>query len=87
MEPIAPLQPKPAFHKEIPMQTRVRVRYQPELVGTVEGVSNAHVVFHYIVRLDEETYLEALGLLVKSIAVPGTELESPDGSVHWRNNP
>lgn len=67
------------------MQTRVRVRNHPELVGTVEGVANSHVIFHYIVRLDEETYLEQHGLLVKSIAVPGTELESPDGAFHWRN--
>jgi hypothetical protein len=76
---------KPALHKEVPMQARVRVRNHPELVGTVEGVASTHIVFHYIVRLDEETFLEGPGLLVRSIDVPGTELESPDGTVHWRN--
>ncbi len=69
------------------MQTRVRVRHHPELVGTVEGVSSGYFLFHYIVRLDQEIYLEHHYLLVKSIAVPGTELESPDGSIHWRNEP
>jgi hypothetical protein len=78
---------KPALHKEVPMQTRVRVRGHQGLVGTVEGVASAGVSFHYIIRLDEETFLEGIGLLVRSIAVPGTELESPDGTTHWRNDP
>ena len=85
--PIAHIQFKPSLHKEVQMYTRVRVRNHPELVGTVEGIATAHTVFHYIVRLDQETYLETHGQMVKSIAVPGTDLESPDGSTHWRVEP
>lgn len=46
----------PTLHKDVPLQTRVRVDAQylgKEVTGTVAGIASIHVIFHYIVILDQ----------------------------------
>lgn len=80
---------EPALHKAVPMQARVRF---PELylgpgkrnTGTVAGIAALHVIFTYIVLLDEPIKTE-YGL-TSAISIGGSELESEDGLTNWRND-
>lgn len=78
---------KPTLHKEVPIGTRV---YIPSMyysykdkryTGTVAGIASMHVVFGYIVILDEEIPSEFGDL--KAIVVYGSQLEGLNGE-HWR---
>ena len=78
---------KPTLHKEVPMGTRVYIplTYHSDktkrLAGTVSGISSMHVVFGYIVILDEELPSEFGNL--KAVVVNGPELEGINGE-NWR---
>lgn len=80
----------PTLHKPVPMGSRV---YIPEyfsskrkkLAGTVVGVASLHVIYTYIVLLDEPLASEEFGE-VKAVVVNGPELEGIDGS-NWRMLP
>lgn len=77
---------QPTLHKPVPMGSRVKVpKYfhssSAELWGEVVGISFAHVIFGYIVLLDEP--LETLYGPQKAVVVNGPELEGPDGT-NWR---
>lgn len=73
------------MHKPVPMNTRVKIPDSylgKRHYGTVVGVSFVHVVFGYIVLLDE-SHLADFGE-IKAICVNGPELESEDGMTNWR---
>lgn len=72
---------EPSLHKTIPLNTRVSIPLINR-VGLVVGISSMHVIFHYIVLLDEE--YEIPEGKVKAVAVSGTELWSEDGKSNWR---
>lgn len=76
----------PSMHKPIPMGTRVRVpagyACANEIVGTVVGISSWHVVFMYIVLLDEA--LDTDYGFQRAISVHGASLVSEDGSMNWK---
>lgn len=79
----------PIFHKVVPMETRVKVpssylNNRQNVSGTVVGISFAHVVFGYIVLLDEPFQAERLGK-IRALVVLGSELEAEDGS-NWKND-
>ena len=82
----------PTLHKPVPLQTKVRTIKGsgfPQVTGRVVGISAMHVIFTYIVLLDEPLF--PLGPELSdgrhdAIAVPGTALESEDGSYNWRLN-
>lgn len=75
---------EPTLHKPVPMGVRVVI---PEyfvgkkMKGEVAGISSMHVIFHYIVLLDEP--IESEFGLQKAITVGGPQLEAEDGS-NWR---
>lgn len=76
---------EPALHKPVPMNSRVRLPLQwtvREAKGTVVGISSMHVIFIYIVLLDEA--IETEYGTCKAMACPGSELESEDGLTNWR---
>lgn len=76
---------EPTLHKPVPLESRVRLPFHyfgKEVKGTVVGISSMHVIFVYIVLLDEAQDSE-FGK-VRAVAVPGAELESEDGSTNWR---
>lgn len=52
-----------------------------ELWGEVQGVSSAHLLWTYIVLLDEPL-TTGFGT-VRAVAVPGPELEG-EGGINWR---
>lgn len=74
----------PTLHKPIPMESRVVVPAsycgEPRR-GTVVGVAACHVIFWYIVLLDEPH--EAPFGAVRAISVPGCELDG-EGGGDWR---
>lgn len=77
----------PSMHKPVPMGARVKIppyyfNADKEIWGTVEGVSWKHVIFIYIVVLDERIETDDLGS-IKAVTVSGPELEGEDG-LHWR---
>jgi len=78
---------QPTLHKPIRMNSRVIV---PEMYlgenrksysGTVVGISMQHVIFTYIVLLDEPSTYD--GEEIKAIVVPGPDLRGADGT-DWR---
>lgn len=77
---------QPTLHKPVPMNARVVVPvsaglYHQPLTGKVIGICSYHVIFIYIVLLDtpiNNGYGE-----MSAVPVPGSLLESPDGS-NWR---
>ena len=76
----------PTLHKPVPMYSRVKIpkRYHgldEDVIGTIVGVSSVHVIFTYIVYLDNE--LKSSFGSVRGIVVPGPELEGLDGT-NWR---
>lgn len=67
------------------MNTRVRIPDSylgRKAFGTVVGVSSMHVIFHYIILLDEPFQAE-FGE-IRALTVIGSELTSEDGSQDWR---
>ncbi len=70
-------QPKPTLHKEFFVNQRVRYTYGDIGVtgtGTIIGIASMHVIFVYIVLLDEPIDSE----IVKGwrgLAIPGTQLQ------------
>lgn len=82
-KPLAPREP--ALHKSVPMGARVRVppHYHGHVAtGTVVGIASLHVVFIYIVLMDEP-FPSEFGEC-RALTVGGSELESEDGTVNWR---
>lgn len=78
---------EPALHKPVPMDTRVRIPAHylgKPAVGTVVGVSSVHVIFTYIVLLDEAVSSE-YGK-IRALSINGAELDSEDGMTNWRLN-
>ena len=79
---------EPTLHKPVPMETRVRfsrdftVDGTDYAYGTVVGIAHLHIVFSYIVLLDEP--MEAPEGLMRAVCVIGGLLESEDGSQNWR---
>lgn len=75
----------PTLHKDIPLQTRVRIDKQylgREVTGTVGGIASAHVIFHYIVVLDEPHIHD--GEVYTAITVIGSHLMDEAGVYRWR---
>lgn len=73
---------KPTLHLEVPIGSRVLIptTYRNDgksRAGTVIGVSSMHVIFTYIILLDEPIG-ECSG-----VAVNGPELDAEDGT-NWR---
>lgn len=76
----------PAFHKPIPMGTRVIVPKHyvgEEVKGEVIGVSFAHVIFTYMVLLDKPIPSPYGDGTIRGICVSGTELKGENGE-DWR---
>lgn len=76
----------PTLHQPIPMETRVRVPKHylgHEAVRTVVGISFMHVIFSYIVLLDEP--ISSGYGIQRATCVGGAELTSEDGLTNWRN--
>jgi len=74
------------LHKPIPLGTDVIVptgNYSPGKLraGKVVGIAMFHVIFNYIVLLDDDI-IDEYGAH-KAISVPGTILETSDGG-NWR---
>lgn len=75
---------QPTLHKPVPMGARVIVpaHYAGHPVrGEVVGISMMHVIFTYIVLLDEP--IESEHGLLKALTIGGPELEAEDGG-NWR---
>ena len=78
---------KPTLHKEVPLGTKVYIplAYHSDkdkrYTGTVAGIAFMHVIFGYIIILDEELPSEFGNL--KAVVVSGPELEGVNGE-HWR---
>lgn len=73
---------EPTLHKPIPMDSRVIIptgfsKLDRPLQGTVVGIAMCHVVFAYIVLLDEPITSEYGPQ--RALSVPGSALETPDG--------
>jgi hypothetical protein len=69
----------------VPMGTRVNI--PPNYLGkpakgTVAGIAQIHVVFQYIIILDEP-YIDPSYGEMRAITVSGPELEGEDGT-NWR---
>ena len=69
---------QPTLHKPVPMGARVKTS---QGVGTVAGISSIHVIFGYVVILDNEIQTEYGPM--KAIVEYGAQLENVDGS-NWR---
>lgn len=79
-------QPGPTMHKPVPMGTRVRRPLDrgtgyPHFVGTVVGIASCHVIYHYIVVIDQP--IDVDNEMHSTISVPGTLLDSEDGVKNW----
>lgn len=75
--------PQPTLHKPVPMNTRVVIPALyagEERRGTVVGIAFVHVVFSYIVLLDEP--VDTPYGSQRAITVPGGDLTGEDGS-NW----
>lgn len=76
---------QPTLHTPIPLQTRVLVptHYVGKKVrGTVAGIASLHVIFTYIVILDEPIDHEQG--VTTAITITGTDLMNLDGVYEWR---
>jgi hypothetical protein len=76
---------QPTLHRPVPMGARVVVpEYylgKPNITGTVAGIASLHIIFAYIVILDEEIDTE-YGTQ-KAIVVNGPELVGVNGE-NWK---
>lgn len=79
---------EPTLHLPVPLQTRVKIDPQylnRESIGTVAGIAQLHVVFQYIVVLDEP--FEFDGETHTAITVAGPHLMDLEGRYAWRLDP
>lgn len=75
---------EPTLHKPIPLQTRVTVEvYGKQHLGTIGGIASMHVIFTYIVVLDEPYEDPDYGL-TSAIVIHGPMCRGLNGE-HWRN--
>lgn len=75
----------PTLHKPVPLQTRVRVHESylgHEVRGTVAGIASQHVVFMYIIVLDEPHVFD--GEAFTAITVVGSHLMNENGEFEWK---
>lgn len=75
----------PTLHKPVPMQTRVKIPIYylgEQQTGTVAGIAFQHVVFAYIVILDEPFFYQAE--FITAITVLGSELMDENGEFAWK---
>jgi hypothetical protein len=75
----------PTLHKDVPLQTRVRVDAQylgKEVTGTVAGIASLHVVFQYIIILDAPHQHD--GETYTAITALGSHLMNEEGVYAWR---
>jgi hypothetical protein len=80
----------PSLHLPVPLQTRCRVDAQylgKEVTGVVGGIASCHVVFHYIVILDEPHVEPESGETFTAISVLGSHLMDESGKYAWRLTP
>jgi hypothetical protein len=76
---------EPTLHLPVPMNSRVRIPdtfLGGKATGTVVGVAMEHVIFTYIVLLDE-SHQAPFGE-IRAIVVPGPLLTSEDGLSDWK---
>jgi hypothetical protein len=78
----------PTLHKPVPLQTRVQI---PEsylgptatsFTGRVVGIASMHVIFTYIVLLDQT--LQTDEGPTDAVVVPGSDLMNEGGTYAWR---
>lgn len=77
----------PSMHLPVPMQSRCRVDAQylgKEALGIVAGIASCHVVFHYIIILDEPHVDLESGETFTAISVLGPHLMDESGKYAWR---
>lgn len=78
---------EPTMHKPVPMGAEVIIPVGPFSdrirKGKVAGISFIHVIFNYIVILNDGDEYETEYGTQKAISVPGPTLEKPDGG-NWR---
>jgi hypothetical protein len=75
---------QPTLHKPVPMGVRVKVKaphVKNEAWGEVVGIASIHVIFTYIILLDEP-FVSSYGI-IRAVSVNGTDLEG-DGGCNWR---
>ena len=77
----------PTLHNPVPMESCVSIpKYYSNsgerILGTVVGISSMHVIFQYIVLLDEP--LKTPEGTVRAVVVNGPELVGEDGNKNWR---
>jgi hypothetical protein len=70
----------PTLHKPVPIGSKVRVE-DTSITGEVVGISSMHVIFQYIILLDNP--IEDEYGIHKAIVYPGSLLEALDGS-NWK---
>lgn len=80
---------QPTLHKPVPLGSDVVIPVGPyngsdkPRTGKVVGISSTHVLFHYIVLLDDGCeYHDGYGTH-KAVSVIGTALEKPGGG-NWK---
>jgi hypothetical protein len=79
---------QPTLHKPVPLQTRVIVPVQylgadkHNFKGIVAGIATVHVIFTYIILLDEPIVTN--DGLTSAIIVDGPNLMDEDGVYAWR---
>jgi len=69
---------EPSFHKNFQINQRVSCCICPEtdirITGTIIGIASMHVIFNYVILLDESlTLLGYEGW--RGLSIPGTELK------------
>lgn len=77
---------EPTLHKPVLLNTKVLIptyyhQEEDRKSGVVVGIASIHVIFSYIVLLDEP--LETIFGQMRTVVVNGPELEAPDGS-NWK---
>lgn len=76
----------PTLHKPVPMGAEVIVPAEytgRTRKGKVVGIASIHVVFQYIILLDDGEEIESEYGIQRALTVAGPALEAPDGT-HWR---
>lgn len=77
---------EPTLHKPVSMETRVRVNLfdnkSKDYTGIVVGIASLHILFTYIVLLDEQLNINED--VCRAVTVPGPLLRSEDVLSDWR---
>lgn len=75
---------KPAFHRPIPLETRILIPKgtisDKDRTGIVVGIATKHVIFTYIVLLDEGSEFVDSDGVHRAINFPGNLLHEIDGT-------